>query len=292
MKRNYEINKKKSFLIVIFVFLISISMNNRVTYGEEDFSIGVEESMEFLYEIVDFEEDEVKILSERLGDFMPYYGDSEGERSKVRITKIEENEERYKIEYFFWDYIESEDDFDNEPDKRNKKTKCPLDPDDIYLVYNGDHPPKLVLLETKKYIQKIECYSGSLGFHSVDRNSTFDLVVINEEESSLKEFDYSSDKNSIFLSYSDPGYESPYGSSEPYSYQAEWEYDKETGWLSGYKIVDKKNDKTIYKLEITTYELISGYDIQIMITISISILIGCVYIVKRRINQKIDHKSC
>ncbi len=140
MKAKYAL-----FGFILFSMLAFTTMVQAASY-----SIGVSAGTETTYEVKTVDNSGLKDCGiDDLGDFTD--GDKVGDKCKTVVTKVEEEDDYWKITYDSWDWTSK--DFKSDPDDEDKSYKIKKDPDDV----SGSYPQiSGCAKDVAKYIKAID----------------------------------------------------------------------------------------------------------------------------------------
>ncbi len=251
--------KIKCFLIGIFLIHI-ILLSTAVQVQAANYSMGLKKDTEIILEVKTFDKDGLKdVFGDGWKEAVPEDADEAGLRSKIIIREVDKDAkidlgilgdyDAFGIEADIWEWTDGE--FDEEPDEDEFEIvwfQDPEDLDDAYDVVGGyayDVTMPFVPIDVAKYLDEIDEWRES----DYEEWKTKDNMVIHDSIFDEENF------VEIFI------------------------YDTENGFLVGYKIIDEDGE-LIYEYGLS--QVIPGYEIPIILSITGIFTIGLIYIMKKR----------
>ena len=256
--------KKEGVLVgLILLHLLILTPIVQVQAADTNYALGIKKDMEITLEIKTLDKDGLKeVFGDAWKQALPEGADELGLRYKIKVKEVDEDTEidlgilgeydAFGFEADIWEWTKG--DFAEEPTEDEVDIVWFQDPEDMNDAYkdvNGyayDITMPFVPIDVVKFLDKIDEWKEDN--HEEWKNK--DNMVIHDSISDEKE---------NFLEI--------------------YIYDTQTGFLTGYKIIDE-GGTVIY--EYGSSQFIPGYEIPIILGIIGIFTIGLIYIMKKRYN--------
>ena len=255
--------KTKYFLIGLILSHIILFSTIAQVKADTSYSLGIKKDTEIILEVKIFDKSGLKdVFGDGYKDAIPEGADEVGMRYKIKVLAIIENAEidlgilgtydAYGFEANIWEWVKGE--FGEDPTEDEFEIvwfKDPEDLNDAYEIVDGfayDITMPFVPIDVVKYLDEIDEWRED--DHEEWKNK--DNMVIHD---------------SIF--------------DEEENFLEVYTYDTQSGFLTQFQIIDE-DGTVIYEYGLSQF--IPGYEIPLILGITGIIIIGLIYIVKKRNN--------
>lgn len=240
---------KKKIYFEVALLLILINYFTVMNAVATEYTLDVNENTNWIWRVDKYDEDTYKDIFLKGADF------DEGDQQQIKITNIDNRDEKWVISYDRWDYTDNTDDFSGPPDDQKIKTVY-KDPEDLAdNILDLDDIANMWIVPSP-YIRYIEEFRDDFN------NPIIDVSI--EDDKLVAKYKIETAKYEIEMKYGDDG------------------------MLEKIEYIDNNGD-TFVKIVLLRQE-IPGYDLFLIILIVFGV-IGLIFWRKRSFFQNNKEKA-